>query len=206
MTFKLRTLPYPEHALEPVIGRQTVSVHYHKHHGGYVSKLNDAIEEKGLPNRKLIEVIRNADDDKLFNVAAQVWNHDFYWDSMTPDDTRPDTAVAKEIDRTFGSLAGFEEQFKEAALNEFGSGWTWLGWDGADDRLRVESTTDAVIPLSGSFTPLLTLDVWEHAYYLDYQNDRAAYIEGFLSKLINWDAVARRLVNARREDAVAAGA
>ena len=181
-----------------MISRDTVAVHYHKHHAGYVSKLNDAIEKKDLSDRPLLDIIRNADDDKLFNVAAQVWNHDFYWESMTPDATSPDTAVSAELNRAFGDLAGFEELFKKAALNEFGSGWTWLGWDGSNGRLRVLSTTDAVVPLDQSFTPLLTLDVWEHAYYLDYQSDRAAYIEGFLTQRINWEFISQRLTDAGR--------
>ncbi|MEJ2087894.1 MAG: superoxide dismutase [Gammaproteobacteria bacterium] len=161
MTFRLRPLPYPENALEPAIGRETVSVHYHKHHAGYLSKLNAAVEEKRLEDRSLEQIILDAEDQNLFNVAAQVWNHDLYWESMTPDTTRLDRRLSTELDRAFGSVSGFEERFKEAALKEFGSGWAWLTWDDSAERLAVFSTTDAVTPLYDDFTFLTDLINWE---------------------------------------------
>ncbi|MGE0624817.1 MAG: superoxide dismutase [Pseudomonadales bacterium] len=195
MSFKLKPLPYQEHALEPVIGRETVSIHYHKHHGGYVAKLNDVLDgnQAAQPLESVIETAREQEDRTVFNLAAQIWNHDFYWTSMTPETTSPDGIMHEHIEQAFSSMAGFEEAFKTAALNEFGSGWTWLCWNRDAAKLEVLSTTDAVLPRPDSCVALLTLDVWEHAYYLDYRNDRKRYIEQFLAKLIDWQVAGERL-------------
>ncbi|MGD8415876.1 MAG: superoxide dismutase [Pseudomonadales bacterium] len=197
MSIELNALPYEENALEPAISRETVNVHYNKHHAGYVKKVNKAISGSDMDKLSLDEIIARAHgtDQGLYNVAAQVWNHDFYWASMTPEKTDLSGDMASLIERCFGSTAEFQESFKEVALGQFGSGWTWLGWHLKDECLSIMSTTDAFIPDFELFRPVLTLDVWEHAYYLDYKNDRAAYIEQFLDRLVNWESASHRLTD-----------
>ncbi|HUD96345.1 MAG TPA: superoxide dismutase [Woeseiaceae bacterium] len=185
MQFELKPLDYDYDALEPHIGARTVEIHYSKHHQGYLDKLEKAIGDKPLAKESLEHIVRNT-EGSVFNSAAQVWNHDFYWKCMKPGGGgKPAGDVEKLLSRDFGSLDRFRQDFAEAASNEFGSGWTWLVMD--NGKLRVISTTDADTPLTKNLTALLTLDVWEHAYYLDYQNERDAYIEAFLDHLINWD-------------------
>jgi Fe-Mn family superoxide dismutase len=185
MQFNLKPLDYDYDALEPHIGARTVEIHYSKHHQGYLDKLEKAIGDKPLAKESLEVIVRNT-DGPVFNSAAQVWNHDFYWKCMKPGGGgKPAGEVEKLLSRDFGSLDRFRQDFAEAASNEFGSGWTWLVMD--NGKLRVISTTDADTPLTKDMTALLTLDVWEHAYYLDYQNERDAYIEAFLDRLVNWD-------------------
>lgn len=190
MKFELPKLDYAENALDPHISEQTVAIHYHKHHQGYLNKLKKAIGDKKEAEKTLEELIRTT-EGHVFNCAAQVWNHSFYWKCMTPDGgSKPAEKLAQAIDRDFGSLKEFKTKFTEAANGEFGSGWAWLTSD-KNGKLHVTSSTDAENPLqsSESKTPLLTIDVWEHAYYLDYQNERGKYVEGFLDHLINWDFV-----------------
>lgn len=192
MTFELKPLPYAEDALAPHISKDTVYYHYHKHHQGYVDKLNDALDQSDTDNESLEELIKNS-NGTVYNLAAQVWNHDFYWRSLSPDgggDPPPDVA-ARLID-TFGSVDDFYQQFTEVAKGEFGSGWAWL-LVAEEGNLEVTSTTDAINPLSRGKRPLITLDVWEHAYYLDYQNARPDYIAAFLEHLINWDFISTNL-------------
>jgi Fe-Mn family superoxide dismutase len=185
MQFELKPLDYDYDALEPHIGARTVEIHYSKHHQGYLDKLEQAIGDKPLAKESLEDIVRKT-DGSVFNSAAQVWNHDFYWKCMKPGGGgKPADDLEKLLSRDFGSLDRFRQDFAEAASNEFGSGWTWLVMD--NGKLRVISTTDADTPLTKNLTALLTLDVWEHAYYLDYQNERDAYIEAFLDHLINWD-------------------
>lgn len=185
MQFELKPLDYDYDALEPHIGARTVEIHYSKHHQGYLDKLENAIGDKPLAKESLEHIVRKT-EGSVFNSAAQVWNHDFYWKCMKPGGGgKPAGDVEKLLSRDFGSLDRFRQDFAEAASNEFGSGWTWLVMDSG--KLRVISTTDADTPLTKNLTALLTLDVWEHAYYLDYQNERDAYIEAFLDHLINWD-------------------
>lgn len=192
MPFKLNALPYAEDALAPHISKNTMHYHYHKHHQGYVDKLNAALEQSGSDEKTLEELIKTA-DGTLYNLAAQVWNHDFYWKSMKPDGGgNPPPAVEDRLTREFGSFDSFRQTFLDVAKAEFGSGWAWL-WLKKDGSLEVASTTDAVNPLSAGNRPVVTLDVWEHAYYLDYQNARPNYIETFLDHLINWDFVAANL-------------
>lgn len=186
MKFELPRLPYAFDALEPHIGARTLELHYTKHHKGYLRKLEKAIADTALAQESLEDIIRGSDGD-VFNNAAQVWNHTFYWRSMSPDGGGdPRGRLLAAIVRDFAGVDGLKAQFAEAASGEFGSGWAWLVAT-PEGTLRVLSTTDAENPLRDPETqPLLTLDVWEHAYYLDYQNERAKYIEAYLDHLINW--------------------
>jgi Fe-Mn family superoxide dismutase len=185
MQFTLSPLPYPKDALEPAISARTVDVHYEKHHRGYLRKLEKAIADKPIAQKGLEGVIRET-EGSVFNCAAQVWNHAFYWHCMTPNGGgRPSGRLAEAIDRDFGSLEVFHRSFAEAANSQFGSGWAWLVAR-PDGRLRVTSTTDAENPVRSKLTALLTIDVWEHAYYLDYLNERDRYVRGFIDHLIDW--------------------
>lgn len=192
MKFQLDPLPYPKKALAPHIGEETLTYHYEKHHLGYLSKLEKAIADTPKAEMSLEELIRNENGD-LFNNAAQVWNHSFYWKCLSPDGGGdPEGDVAAALKSAFGSADGFREKFTQAATGEFGSGWAWLVID-PNGRLAVRSSSDAENPLQVHMTPLLTLDVWEHAYYLDYRNERARYVEAFLEHLVNWEFVAENL-------------
>ena len=189
MAFELPSLPYSQDALEPHISAETLSFHYGKHHAGYVNNLNGLIEGTGLADATLEEIIDMAEPGGLFNNAAQIWNHTFYWESMAPDGGgTPTGELAAAIDRSFGSYQAFREQFTADAVGNFGSGWTWLIKDG--DDVAIAKTDDADTPIKHGQTPLLTIDVWEHAYYLDYQNARPAYVAAFLDHLVNWDFAA----------------
>ena len=193
MAISLPDLPYGADALEPHVSARTLEFHHGKHHKAYVDKLNAAISGTDYEGRTLEEIItasHEAADKGVFNNAAQAWNHTFLWHSMTPNGGgEPEGILAAAINARFGDLAGFREKFKAAALGQFGSGWTWLVRNGG--VLDVISTGNAETPLTDDLTPLLTLDVWEHAYYLDYQNKRDAYIDAFLGKLINWEFAAQ---------------
>jgi Fe-Mn family superoxide dismutase len=189
MSIKLPDLPYPADALEPHISARTLEFHHGKHHKAYVDKLNAAIGGTEYDDHTLETIIaasHEASDAGVFNNAAQIWNHTFLWNSMSPEGGgEPQGALADAINASFGDLAGFREKFKASALGQFGSGWTWLVSKGG--ALDIVSTGNAETPLTEGITSLLTLDVWEHAYYLDYQNRRDAYIDAFLGELINWD-------------------
>jgi Fe-Mn family superoxide dismutase len=193
MSIKLPDLPYPADALEPHISARTLEFHHGKHHKAYVDKLNAAIDGTEYDDHTLETIIaasHEASDAGVFNNAAQIWNHTFLWNSMSPQGGgEPKGALADAISASFGDLAGFREKFKASALGQFGSGWTWLVSKGG--TLDIVSTGNAETPLTDGITPLLTLDVWEHAYYLDYQNRRDAYIDAFLGELINWDFAGR---------------
>ena len=204
MSFELPPLPYPVHALEPYSSAKTMEFHYGKHHQAYVTTLNTLTKDTPLGNQSVEAVIRATANDQskaaIFDSAAQVWNHTFFWNCMRPGGGgRPTGDVAAAIERSFGGVDKFQEQFKQAAVTEFGSGWAWLVLDG--DTLKVTKTANAVNPLSQGQTALLTCDVWEHAYYLDYQNRRPDFVESFLHHLIDWDFVARNIVKARRPSA-----
>ncbi len=190
MAFTLAPLPYARDALAPHISAETIDFHYGKHHQTYVNNLNDLT--KGTPNEnKTLEEIVRSSDGKLFNQAAQVWNHTFYWEGLKPGGGgEPTGEVAKLIEGTFGSFADFKQKFSAVAAGHFGSGWAWLVKDGSS--LAILSTSDAKTPLTEGKKPLLTCDVWEHAYYVDYRNARAKYIESWWN-LVNWDFVARQL-------------
>jgi Fe-Mn family superoxide dismutase len=205
MKFELPALPYEMTALEPHIGAQTVDLHYSKHHQGYLDKLEKALAGKPAAESTLEEIILSSEGG-VFNNAAQVWNHTFYWNSLSPQGGgEPGTGLAELIERDLGGLDKFKQEFAEVAAGQFGSGWAWLVAN-RDGRLRILSTSNAQTPLTDGYVPLLTLDVWEHAYYLDFQNRRPAYIEAYLDHLINWQFAESNLeqVSAIREEAVPA--
>ena len=197
MKSEIAPLPYRKNALEPYLSAETLELHYEKHHKGYLAKLRKAIDGKPEAERGLEELIRTASGD-VFNNAAQVWNHSFYWPSLKPGGGgRPEGKLKEALEASFGSFDRFRDAFSEAANGEFGSGWAWLLLD-AKGRLRVASSSDAENPLRGDLVPLVTLDVWEHAYYVDYRNERARYVDAFLDHLLNWDFVAANLARAGR--------
>ena len=192
MSIEFPDLPYAIDALEPHVSAQTLGIHHGKHHKSYVDKLNAAIQgtsDAGLSLETIMARAHEAGDSGLFNNAAQSWNHTFLWHSMSPSGGEPTGALADAINARFGSLSAFRAEFKAAALGQFGSGWTWLVY--TPKGLDIVSTGNADTPLIDGVTPLLTLDVWEHAYYLDYQNKRDAYIDAYLSELINWEFAAQ---------------
>lgn len=195
MTISLMDLPYPHNALEPVISAATLEVHHGKHHQAYVTKTNALAAERDLGASDLETIIRWAasnQDKSLFNQAAQVWNHGFYWLSLSPDQSSPSGELEARINQAFGSKDELIKQLAEAAVGHFASGWAWLV-AGQDGKLIIETTHDAGTPLIEPGTPLLTIDVWEHAYYLDRKNDRKAYVEAVLDRTINWDFAAANL-------------
>jgi len=199
MTFSLPPLPYAEDALEPHISAKTLSFHYGKHHKAYVTKLNELTENTDLAKLSLEDVIRKTAGDAakagVFNNAAQVWNHTFYWQSMKPGGGgAPKGALAEKITKDFGGFDAFKDAFKTAGATQFGSGWAWLVNE--KGTLKVTKTPNADLPLVHGQTALLTMDVWEHAYYLDYQNRRPDYISTFLDKLANWDFAEANLLKA----------
>ena len=188
--FALPPLPYADTALAPVISAQTVGFHYHKHHQGYVDTVNRLTAGTAMAAQPLETVIRTTTSDPaqaaLFNAAAQVWNHSFYWNSLRPDGGgTPPLALKTRLDSAFGSVDACRKALLAAATAQFGSGWVWLVADG--DQLRVIRTPNAETPLTQGLKPLLTLDVWEHAYYLDYQNRRADYAAAVIDRLLNWE-------------------
>ena len=195
MAFELPPLPYADDALEPVYTARTISFHYGKHHKTYVDTLNKLTDGTDLAAKSLEDVIKGAQPGPLFNNAAQVWNHTFFWNGMKPGGGgAPSGDLAGKIDAAFGSCDQFVEDFKTAALGRFGSGWAWLVVEGG--ALKIVTTPNAETPLTTAATPLLTVDVWEHAYYLDYQNLRPAWVQAYFDKLVDWDFAAKNLANA----------
>lgn len=187
MAFTLPQLPYPSDALAPHLSKETFEFHHGKHHATYVNNLNDLVKGGKYENATLEEIVKSAEPGKLFNNAAQHWNHSFYWTSMKPNGGgQPSGKLAAAIDKAFGNFDAFKKQFQDIAVGQFGSGWAWLV-AAADGSVAVESSHDAETPLTKGKTPLLTCDVWEHAYYIDYRNARARYVEIFLNHLANWD-------------------
>lgn len=185
MTFELPSLPYAIDALEPHLSAKTLELHHGKHHRTYVDKLKRAIEGTTFADRGLDELVRTLSGAD-FNNAAQIWNHSFFWQCITPDGGgKPSGALAEAIDRDIGSLDRFKQEMAQAATGEFGSGWAWLVI-GADGKLHIFSTTDAETPIRNFQFPLLTLDMWEHAYYVDYYNEKDRYVRAYLDHLVNW--------------------
>jgi superoxide dismutase, Fe-Mn family len=193
MAFELPPLPYAIDALAPHISAETLEFHHGKHHQTYVTNLNNMVEGTDHANASLEEVIMAADSPSpLFNNAAQVWNHTFYWNSMAPGGGgEPTGDVAERINSAFGSYDAFRTQFAEAATTQFGSGWAWLVDDGSS--LSVVKTANADLPMRHSAKALLTIDVWEHAYYIDFRNARPNYINTFMDSLVNWEFVAANM-------------
>lgn len=194
MAFQLPDLPYAPNALEPHMSAETFDYHHGKHHKAYVDKVNGWIDEKGLAGLSLIDVINKAKetgDKGLFNNAAQIWNHTFFWNSLAPAGQKPTGVLAEKIDATFGSTDELLKKLTAEAVGHFASGWAWLVLEG--ETLKVTSFHDADTPIVHGVKPLLTLDVWEHAYYIDYRNARPKFAETVLSNIINWEFVAQNL-------------
>ena len=190
MTFSLPVLPYAQDALEPVISEKTIQFHYGKHHQTYVNNLNGFIPGTEFENADLDTIVKKS-SGPIFNNAAQIWNHNFYFLSLTPiKDTKPTAELAKAIDEKFGSFDNFKTEFNKVAVAVFGSGWAWLVKT-ADGKLDIVKESNAGNPMTNGLTPLLTFDVWEHAYYLDYQNRRADYVAALWS-LVDWNVVSAR--------------
>jgi len=192
MSFELPALPYEMNALEPHISKETLEYHYGKHHNTYVVNLNNLTKDTPQAESSLEEIIKNSSGG-LFNNAAQVWNHTFYWHSLSPNGGgKPSGELLTAIEKSFGSFDNFKEEFSKTAITTFGSGWAWLVKK-ADGTLALQSTSNAQTPLTdSSVTPLLTCDVWEHAYYIDYRNARPNYLNAFWN-LVNWDFVTKNL-------------
>lgn len=191
MTFTLPDLPYAMDALAPHISKETLEYHYGKHHQTYVTNLNKLVEGTDAATLSLEELVKSA-SGAIFNNAAQVWNHSFYWECLSPNGgDEPTGALLDAITQAFGSFAAFKEQFTQAAITTFGSGWAWLVQD-ADGQFKITSTSNAANPMTSGQKPLLTCDVWEHAYYIDYRNRRPDYLNAFWA-LVNWDFVASNL-------------
>ena len=198
MAFTLPKLPYAEDALAPHISSQTMQFHHGKHHAGYVKKLNSLIEGTSYENMALERIIREShgkkDDAAIFNNAAQVWNHTFFWHSMSPGGGGAPKDAAADVVHELGGPDEFRKAFLEAATGQFGSGWTWLVLDRG--KPKIVATSNAMTPIADGRTPLFTCDVWEHAYYLDYQNRRESFVGAFLDNLVNWNLVAAQLKKA----------
>ena len=191
MAFQLPDLPYSKDALAPHMSAETLEFHYGRHHKTYVDKLNSLVPGTPFENASLEEIIRKSDGG-IFNNAAQVWNHTFFWNCLSPQGGgAPTGAVQEVIDKSFGSFDAFKEKFTQAAINLFGSGWAWLVKN-PDGSLSIEALSNAGNPLTKDQTPLLTCDVWEHAYYIDYRNARPKFLDGFWS-LVNWEYVEKNL-------------
>ncbi len=191
MAHELPPLPYAQNALEPHISAETIEFHYGKHHMTYVTNLNKLVEGTEHANKSLEDIIKSSSGG-LFNNAAQVWNHTFYWNCLSPKGGgEPGGPLGAAIKKAFGSFADFKDKFSASAVTNFGSGWTWLVKNAGGD-LQIVNTSNAGCPLTDGLTPVLTVDVWEHAYYIDYRNARPKYLEAFW-KLVNWDYAARRL-------------
>ena len=191
MSFELPTLPYAENALEPHISAETIQYHYGKHHNAYVNNLNKMIKGTEFENLSLEEIVLKSEGG-MFNNAAQIWNHTFYFNGFSPEGGgQPSGELADKINAAFGSFNDFVDQFNQTAMTTFGSGWAWLVQDQAGE-LKIVNTFNAGNPLTDGLHPLLTCDVWEHAYYVDTRNDRGAYLKNFW-RLVNWDFVANNL-------------
>ena len=194
--FDLPPLPYPMNALEPYISEKTMEFHYGKHHKAYVDNLNKLVKDTEFENMPLEEVVKNTAGRKeftgIFNNAAQAWNHAFFWNCMQKDGGgEPSGELKKKIERDFGSYENFRSEFKTAATTQFGSGWAWLSVD-KNGKLHITKEANGSNPVRSGLTPLLGFDVWEHAYYLDYQNKRADHVNALWS-IVDWDAVGKRM-------------
>ena len=187
MTISLMPLPYSLDALAPHVSAETLEFHHGAHHKGYVDKVNEAVEGKELADKPIEEIVKAAKaqgDAKLFHSAAQVWNHGFYWRSLAPRRTEPSAELASAVSAAFGSIEAMLGKLNEEAVGHFGSGWAWLVAERG--ALKIISTHDAETPITGAGNPLLTIDVWEHAYYIDVRHERPAYVDAVLDNLVNW--------------------
>ncbi|HYX66659.1 MAG TPA: superoxide dismutase [Burkholderiales bacterium] len=187
---QLPPLPFPEDALAPVISAETVRFHYGKHHRKYVETANQMLEQQHVQAQTLEELVRSS-TGKLFNNAGQVWNHNFYWQSLSPRPGKPGGALRSQLERDFGSYEAFVDKFSAAAIGQFGSGWAWLVQK--DGKLEVLATPNAESPMAKGIRCLLTVDVWEHAYYIDYRNERDRYVKALIEQRLNWEFAERNL-------------
>lgn len=199
MAFTLPDLPYAYDALDPYMSKETLELHHDKHHQTYVTNLNNLVAGKDYEGKSLEEIVKrsygNSADQAIFNNAGQHWNHNLFWRIMKKGGGgKPGGEIAKRIDHDFGSYEAFADQFKQAAVGQFGSGWAWLALDG--DKLKVLKTPNGENPLVHNMKPILGIDVWEHAYYVDYRNKRPDYVAAFLNNLINWEEVEAELAKA----------
>jgi superoxide dismutase, Fe-Mn family len=197
--FKLPPLPWAQDALEPVISARTIGLHYGKHHATYVKKLNELVAGTRFADMSLEHVIAasagSEENQKIFNNAAQAWNHTFFWSCLKPGGGgEPERAIVRQMEESFGGFAQFKEKFSSAAVDSFGSGWAWLVARG--DKLEILATPNAGNPLTLGATPILALDVWEHAYYLDYENRRPEFVKAVVDQLLDWDFAAEQLAKA----------
>ena len=192
--FELPPLPYPEDALAPAISAETLRLHHGKHHKKYVDTMNQLLQEHPMDARTLEDVVRGS-SGKLFNNAAQAWNHDFYWKSLAPKAGKPEGALLTQIEHDFGGYDGFAKKFAAAASGQFGSGWAWLIQRGG--KLEIVTTPNAETPMAKGVQCLLTIDVWEHAYYIDYRNDRDKYLAQVIDQRLNWKFAAENLAKAK---------
>ncbi len=194
MSFTLPDLPFAYDAMEPQMSKETFEYHHDKHHNAYVTKANELTSDK-YTNDDLVEVVKDSfkNDKKLFNQVGQHYNHSFFWECLSPDEGRTDVPreLGEAINSTFGSLSDFQDKFVAAGVGQFGSGWVWLVMD-AQGKLQITSTTDAETPLTEGFTPLLVCDVWEHAYYIDYRNDRGGFLKKFINSMVNWNTASEK--------------
>ena len=190
LRFHLPPLPYAQDALAPIISAETISFHYGKHHRKYVDTLNQLLEKEPAEARSLEEVVRKS-SGKMFNNAAQAWNHGFYWHSLSPRPATPSAAVRRLLEKDFGSYESFVDKFAAAANGQFGSGWAWLVQK--DGKLEVVATPNAETPMAKGVRCLLTIDVWEHAYYIDYRNQRERYVQALIEKRLNWEFAEKNL-------------
>jgi Fe-Mn family superoxide dismutase len=188
--FELPPLPYAYDALAPVISRETLELHHDKHHKKYIDTMNELLAQESLPARTLEEVVCSS-SGKLFNNAAQSWNHEFYWHSLSPRAGKPSQAMAKRLQDDFGGWDKFAKAYAAAAVDQFGSGWAWLVLKGR--KLEIVATPNAETPMAKGVTCLLTLDVWEHAYYVDYRNQRERYVEAVINERLNWEFAEQNL-------------
>jgi len=204
MAFTLPKLPYDYDALSPHMSADTLKFHHDKHHKAYVDKLNKAIEGTPYVELSLGEIIQKSwkKDTEIFNNAGQHWNHSFFWQCLSPHGGEPTGELKRRIEKDFGNLPAFQREFAAAAAKQFGSGWAWLVLDG--DKLKVVTTPNAELPMLHGQQALLTCDVWEHAYYLDYQNERPKFLDVFLKSLVNWQFVAERFELRGEGDALSA--
>lgn len=194
MSITLPKLPYSFDALEPHISQKTMAFHYDRHHRGYVDKLNRLIKGTrydGLTLEEMIARARKEGDIDILNNAAQVWNHTFFWNSMSPKGGKPDGRIKQQVEARFKDVSEFKKKFRDVATGLFGSGWVWVLRD--HDRLRIVATVNAETPAATDLVPILALDVWEHAYYLDYQSERGQFVDVFLDHLINWNFAAANI-------------
>lgn len=195
MGFELPLLMFAMDALQPFISAETLEYHYGKHHKGYVTKLNELIQGTEFEGQSLEQIIMKS-DGPIFNNAAQVWNHTFYWQGLKKDAAGPSGELAEAINRDFGSVEKLKEEIVAAAVKQFGSGWAWLVLDGG--KLKVVTTGNADLPMKHDHVALWTVDVWEHAYYIDYRNERAKHVQAVVDHLINWDYVAENYAKAKQ--------